>query len=108
MTDRAGGHRVGTDGGITERQNRPHLRIAVLDGFRLDEEGVRVLLAEGSQPLLAFLALKGTIRRAIVAGTVRPAVPQDHASSSPRSALARLEGARFWGQRHRGGTAMNI
>ena len=83
MTDRAGGHRVGTDGGITERQNRPHLRIAVLDGFRLDEEGVRVLLAEGSQPLLAFLALKGTIRRAIVAGTVRAAVPQDHASSAP-------------------------
>jgi hypothetical protein len=91
VTDRARGHRVGTDGEITERQNRPHLRIAVLDGFRFDEEGVRVLLPERSQPLWAFLALKGTIRRAIGAGTVRPAVPRDHASSSPRSALARLK-----------------
>jgi SARP family transcriptional regulator, regulator of embCAB operon len=94
VTDRARGHRVGTDGEITERQNRPHLRIAVLDGFRLDEEGVRVLLPEGSQRLLAFLALKGTIRRSIAAGKVRPTVPQDHASSNPRSALARLKGAR--------------
>jgi hypothetical protein len=70
-------------GRYPDRQNRPHLCIAVVRGFRLDEEGVRVLLPEGSQPLLAFLALKGTIWSVIVAGTVRPTVLQDHASSSP-------------------------
>jgi len=55
-----------------------------------------MILPEGSQRLLAFLALKGRlIRRQAVAGTLWPVATEDHASSSLRSALARLhEGAR--------------
>jgi SARP family transcriptional regulator, regulator of embCAB operon len=82
--------------GRDPRQVRPHIRISLLDGFRLEEDGVSVLLPAGSQRLLAFLALKGrSVRRAGAAGTLWPAVTGDHASSSLRSALARLSpGAR--------------
>jgi DNA-binding SARP family transcriptional activator len=78
------------------KDDRPHLRISLLDGFRLEEDGVSVLLPDGSQRLLAFLALKGrSVRRAVAAGTLWPAVAEVHASSSLRSALARLSpGAR--------------
>lgn len=77
-------------------QYRPHLRISLLDGFRLEEDGVSVLLPDGSQRLLALLALKGrSVRRSTAAGTLWPAVAENHASSSLRSALARLSpGAR--------------
>ena len=82
--------------GRDPRQDGPHIRISLLDGFRLEEDGVSVLLPDGSQRLLAFLALKGrSIRRAVAAGTLWPAVAEGHASSSLRSALARLShGAR--------------
>lgn len=77
----------------TEPRNRPHLRISLLDGFRLEDEGPTIILPEGSQRLLAFLALKGrSIRRPVVAGTLWPGPTEDHASSSLRSALARLHG----------------
>lgn len=61
MTDRARGHRVGTDGGdnrAAEPAASPH---SVLDGFRLEEEGVRVLLPEESQGLLGILGVETTI-----------------------------------------------
>ena len=82
--------------GRDPRQGRPHLRISLLDGFSLEEDGVSVVLPDGSQRLLAFLALQGrSIRRSVAAGTLWPAVAEDHASSSLRSALARLSlGAR--------------
>lgn len=82
--------------GRDPRQVRPHIRISLLDGFRLEEDGVSVLLPAGSQRLLAFLALKGrSVRRAAAAGILWPAVTENHASSSLRSALARLSpGAR--------------
>jgi DNA-binding SARP family transcriptional activator len=84
--------------GARERQsrNRPPLRISLLDGFRLEDDWSSIVLPEGSQRLLAFLALKGRlIRRAVVAGTLWPAAPEVHAFSNLRSALARLpEGAR--------------
>jgi SARP family transcriptional regulator, regulator of embCAB operon len=77
----------------TEPRNRPHLRISLLDGFRLEDEGPTIILPEGTQRLLAFLALKGrSIRRPMVAGTLWPLATEDHASSSLRSALARLHG----------------
>jgi DNA-binding SARP family transcriptional activator len=48
-------------------------------------------LPEGSQRLLAFLALKGrSIRRQMVAGTLWPFATDVHAFSNLRSALARL------------------
>ena len=77
--------------GPDPRQARTHLRVSVLGGFRLEEDGVSVLVPDGSQRLLAFLALNGrSIRRSEAAGTLWPAVTEDHAASSLRSALARL------------------
>ncbi|MGH2664123.1 MAG: hypothetical protein ACRDH8_15255 [Actinomycetota bacterium] len=47
------------------------LRISLLGGFQLENEGPTIILPEGSQRLLAFLALKGRlIRRPVVAGTL--------------------------------------
>ena len=52
-----------------------------------------MILPEGSQRLLALLALKGRlIRRETVAGTLWPVATEAHASSSLRSAIARLRG----------------
>jgi DNA-binding SARP family transcriptional activator len=69
------------------------IRISLLGGFQLESEGPTLILPEGSQRLLAFLALKGRlIRRQTVAGTLWPVATEAHASSSLRSALARLGG----------------
>jgi DNA-binding SARP family transcriptional activator len=69
------------------------MRMSLLGGFQLENEGAELILPEGSQRLLAFLALKGrSIRRPLVAGTLWPVATEDHASSSLRSALARLHG----------------
>jgi len=76
------------------RQDRKHLRVSLLGGFRFEADGVSVLVPDGSQRLLAYLALKGqSVRRSAAAGTLWPAVSDDHASSSLRSALARLSRA---------------
>jgi SARP family transcriptional regulator, regulator of embCAB operon len=74
----------------------PHMRMSLLGGFQLENEGATLVLPEGSQRLLAFLALKGrSIRRQTVAGTLWPVATEERASSSLRSALARLDtGAR--------------
>jgi DNA-binding SARP family transcriptional activator len=59
----------------------------------LEEEGPTIILPEGSQRLLAFLALKGRlVRRPVAAGTLWPVGTEDHATSSLRSAIARLHG----------------
>ena len=59
----------------------------------MEKEGPAILLPEGSQRLLAFLALKGRlIQRRTVAGTLWPVATEAHASSSLRSALSRLGG----------------
>ena len=72
------------------KEPRTHLRISVLGGFRLEEDGLSVLVPDGSQRLLAFLALTGkSVRRSAAAGTLWPVVTEDHASSSLRSALTR-------------------
>ena len=64
-----------------------------MGGFQLEKEGRAILLPEGSQRLLAFLALKGRlIQRRTVAGTLWPVATEAHASSSLRSALSRLGG----------------
>ena len=70
----------------------PPLRLSLLGGFQLETEGAKLILPEGSQRLLAFLALTGRwIRRQTVAGTLWPVATEDRASSSLRSALARLD-----------------
>jgi SARP family transcriptional regulator, regulator of embCAB operon len=69
------------------------IRISLLGGFQLEREGPAIILPEGSQRLLAYLALKGRlIQRQAVAGTLWPVATEVHASSSLRSALVRLRG----------------
>jgi len=81
---------------MSSREDGRGLRISLLGGFQLEREGPTMILPEGSQRLLAFLALKGRwIQRPVVAGTLWPVATDEHASSSLRSALVRLpDGAR--------------
>ncbi|HSL10703.1 MAG TPA: BTAD domain-containing putative transcriptional regulator [Actinomycetota bacterium] len=74
---------------------RPPL-ISLLGGFSVAIDGPPVSLAEGSQRLLAFLALRGRpVKRQAVAGILWPMAPDVQGAASLRSALARLpEGAR--------------
>ncbi|MDQ6772351.1 MAG: SARP family transcriptional regulator [Candidatus Dormibacteraeota bacterium] len=65
-----------------------------MGGFELVEGDAHVALAEGSQRLLAFLAIRGRpVKRLLVAGTLWPDVTEGRAYASLRSALARLYGA---------------
>jgi SARP family transcriptional regulator, regulator of embCAB operon len=68
-------------------------RISLLDGFSVEANTVALALPDGSQRLLALLALKGRpIRRQTVAGVLWPLATEDQAFSNLRSALARLQG----------------
>jgi SARP family transcriptional regulator, regulator of embCAB operon len=70
-------------------------RISLLGGFGLSDGQHDVAVSEGSQRLLAFLAVRRRpVKRVLVAGTLWPLSNEAHAYSSLRSALARLEGAR--------------
>ncbi len=55
-----------TTGGAREgtplSQGRSGIRISLLGGFQLEKDGPAIILPEGSQRLLAFLALKGSSR----------------------------------------------
>jgi DNA-binding SARP family transcriptional activator len=69
-------------------------RISLLGGFQLEDEGAAIALPEGSQRLLAFLALRGRlVRRPVAAGILWPVATESRASSSLRTALARLPDA---------------
>jgi len=89
-----GAYRMGRRGGHgPERGAHPDRgpRISLLGGFRLEDEGAAIVLPEGSQRLLAFLALRGRlVKRPVAAGTLWPVSTEEHASASLRSALARL------------------
>ena len=68
--------------------------ISLLGGFTVATDGPPLRLAEGSQRLLAFLALKDrSVKRHAIAGTLWPMTEETQASSSLRSALARLPDA---------------
>jgi len=70
-------------------------RISLLGGFGLSDGRHDVAVSEGSQRLLAFLAVsRRPVRRVLVAGTLWPLSTEAHAYSNLRSALARLDGAR--------------
>lgn len=78
-----------SDGG-----SRSNPRISLLGGFGLSRGRVDVAIAEGSQKLLAFLALrKKPVKRVFAAGALWPEVDDAHAHSSLRSAVARLDPA---------------
>jgi SARP family transcriptional regulator, regulator of embCAB operon len=67
------------------------IRLHLLGGFRLERNGTALSIPEGSQRLLAFLALKGrSVQRQAVAGNLWPDATEGHAASSLRSSLARL------------------
>jgi DNA-binding SARP family transcriptional activator len=69
-------------------------RVLLVGGFQMVEGGAHVALAEGSQRLLALLALRGRpVKRLLVAGTLWPDVTEGRAYSSLRSALSRLYGS---------------
>ena len=69
-------------------------RVLLLGGFQLVDAEAQVALAEGSQRLLALLALRGgPIKRVLVAGTLWPDVTEARAYASLRSALSRLYGS---------------
>jgi len=74
----------------------PGLRISLLGAFGLSDGRVDIAIAEGPQRLLAFLALRRRpVRRTLAAGALWPEASEEHAGSSLRSTLARLdEGAR--------------
>jgi SARP family transcriptional regulator, regulator of embCAB operon len=66
----------------------------LLGGFGLLNGRVDVTLAEGTQRLLAFLAVrKKPVKRIFAAGALWPEADDYHAYSSLRSAVARLEPA---------------
>jgi DNA-binding SARP family transcriptional activator len=68
-------------------------RIVLVGGFQLVRGDAQVALAEGSQRLLALLALRGRpVKRILVAGTLWPDVTESRAYASLRSALSRLHG----------------
>ena len=71
-------------------------RISLLGGFGLSDGHVDVAVADGPQRLIAFLALrKRPVRPTLAAGALWPGASTDHAHSSLRSTLARLDdGAR--------------
>src|SRR5579859_7124515 len=73
------------------------LRVLLLGRFGLARVDCAVLLAPASQRLLALVALNGrAISRGQAAGLLWPAVSEERANTSLRSALARL-GARSAG-----------
>jgi DNA-binding SARP family transcriptional activator len=82
--------------GEIDSRTAPGPRISLLGGFGLSDGRVDIAIAEGPQRLLAFLALrKRPVRRTLAAGALWPDVNDEHAASSLRSTLARLdEGAR--------------
>src|SRR5215216_3843031 len=58
-------------------RRREGIRISLLGGFQLEDEGAAIVLPEGAQRLLAFLALRGRlVRRPVAVGTQEPAATE--------------------------------
>lgn len=84
------GFRAAPDGG----PDREGLRLALLKGFELTQNGLEVELPRGPQHLLAYLALhERALPRAQVAGVLWANVPDERAAGNLRSALWRLRQA---------------
>jgi SARP family transcriptional regulator, regulator of embCAB operon len=68
-------------------------QVVLVRGFQFIQGDAQVALAEGSQRLLALLALRGRpVKRVAIAGTLWPEVTEGRAYASLRSALSRLYG----------------
>src|ERR1700730_5105360 len=78
---------------VSTRTEADGSRVLLVGGFQLVEGEAQVALAEGSQRLLALLALRGRpVKRLLVAGARGPDVTERRAYASLRSALPRLYG----------------
>jgi DNA-binding SARP family transcriptional activator len=78
---------------ISTRTEPGGSRVLLVGGFQLVDGEAQVALAEGSQRLLALLALRERpVKRLLVAGTLWPDVTERRAYASLRSALTRLYG----------------
>jgi DNA-binding SARP family transcriptional activator len=64
-------------------------RLEMLDGFRLEANGVRLTPLASAQRLLAFLALRGPAARVVTAGTLWADVPEEFALASLRTTMWR-------------------
>jgi DNA-binding SARP family transcriptional activator len=64
--------------------------LSLLGGFRLEQAGIVRELPASAQRLLAFLGIRGPTSRAAVAGTLWPAVAEERALASLRTAIWRL------------------
>lgn len=65
-------------------------RVRLLDRFYLECDDGPLVLPAALERLVAFLALRGPSRRCVVAGTLWPAVPEDHALASLRTSIWRM------------------
>lgn len=74
------------------REAIPAVRVALLGGFDLAVGDASVAITNGSERLLAFVALHclSAVPRSLVAGTLWPETPEHCAFANLRSALARL------------------
>lgn len=71
------------------------ITLDLLENFRLTVGEQEVPVPDGTQRLVALLALKGRpLRRSLVAGTLWPEKSEPRASANLRSSLWRLHGAR--------------
>lgn len=70
----------------------PDIRVSILGGFRVVTRDTEVHVCNGTQRLLAFLALHSSwVNRTLVAGTLWPDSTDTRAYASLRSALSRME-----------------
>lgn len=65
-------------------------RLRLLGGFGCDRRGSVVVLPQGTQRLLAFLAVRGVSHRCLVAGSLWPEVPEQQALASLRTGVWRV------------------
>jgi len=88
------------DEGMTPSGLLPQLQdlgflLTVLGGFRLSSGTTIVGVPQGSQRLLAFLALRGgVVKRVAVAGALWPDATERHAYANLRATIARLDAKR--------------
>lgn len=68
-----------------------HLRLQLLNGFGLQQDGHAVLTSWGVQRLLAYMALNRSANRHQVAGELWPDVTEQRAHGSLRTVLWRLQ-----------------
>lgn len=69
----------------------PRYALALLDGPRLAQDGGAIHLPSRSQRLVALLALRGPLSRAVVAGQLWPEVAETRARASVRAAVRDLQ-----------------